>query len=152
MSDNRSRYSSAPMQSVKRMPKRSRTPQPPRTVGDYQDAGLPQRNFVVLQVLLTIALPIFFVVALLMRSARVYMIFAALSAGSLLVMWLMSAFVPNARLTLSFIHIAMILVASPRSGSAPPRRPRPRIPPASPARRATCRPSSQGRAAPASGT
>lgn len=111
MSENRSRYSSAPMQNTKRLPKRSRTPQPPRTVGDYQDAGLPSRNFAVLQVLVTIALPILFLVSLLLRNTRLYLMFAALSAGSLLVMWLLSAFVPNARLTISFIHIAMILVA-----------------------------------------
>lgn len=125
MSDNRSRYSSAPMQNLKRMPRpvRSRVPQPPRTVGDYQDASMPSRNFAVLQVLLTILLPLFFLVALIMRSTTVYWAFAAASAGSLLVMWLLSAFVPNARLTLSFIHIAMILVALTAIFMSPSRAP-----------------------------
>lgn len=111
MSDSRSRYSSAPLQNMKRAPKRSRTPQPPRKVGDYQDAAMAPRSFSLLQVLLTIVLPLLFVVALLVRNVNLYIAFAAVSAGCLLLMWLMSAFVPNARLTLSFIHIAMILVA-----------------------------------------
>ncbi len=111
MSENRSRYSSAPLQNMKRAPKRSAKPQPPRTVGDYQDMAAPQRNFTVLQVLLTIALPLFFFVSLLVRSTQLYIAFALLSAGCLLIMWLMNAFVPNARMTLSILHIAMILVA-----------------------------------------
>ncbi|NLD34678.1 MAG: hypothetical protein GX653_07200 [Clostridiales bacterium] len=111
MSDNRYRYSSAPMQNIKRPPRRSNTPQPPRKVGDYQDEAIPQRNFAVLQIMLTIALPLLFIVALLVRNTTVYTIFAAASAACLVLMWLMNAFVPNARMTLSFIHIAMILVA-----------------------------------------
>lgn len=113
MSDNRSRYSSAPMQNLKRMPRppRGRAPQPPRTVGDFQDASMPSRSFALLQVMLTILLPIFFLVALIVRSTTLYWAFAGISSASLLIMWLLSAFVPNARLTLSFIHIAMILVA-----------------------------------------
>lgn len=112
MSDNRSRYSSAPLQNVKKAtpPKRGNKPQPPRTVGDYQDASVGQRSFVVLQLLLTLILPLFFVIALLFPSNSLYLLFCAVSAGSLLVMWLFNAFVPNARMTLSFIHIAMILV------------------------------------------
>jgi len=111
MSDNRYRYSSAPLQNIKRPPKRSNTPQPPRKVGDYQDEAIPQRSFAILQVMLPIALPLLFIVALLVRNTTVYTIFAAVSAACLVLMWLMNAFVPNARMTLSFIHIAMILVA-----------------------------------------
>lgn len=111
MSDNRSRYSSAPLQNMRRVPRRGSRPQPPRTVGDYQDMAAPQRNFTVLQVLLTIALPICFFVSLLVRSTQLYIAFALLSAGCLLIMWLMNAFVANARMTLSILHIAMILVA-----------------------------------------
>lgn len=112
MSDNRSRYSSAPLQNLKKSaPKRSSKPQPPRTVGDYQDAAIPQRSFSALQILLTIILPLIFIVSLLIRSSSIYILFAVISAACLLLMWLLNAFVPNARMTLSFIHIAMILVA-----------------------------------------
>ena len=112
MSDSRSRYSSAPLQNVKKAvpPKRGNKPQPPRTVGDYQDTAVGQRSFALLQVLLTIGLPLFFVIALLMPSNSLYLIFSAVSTGCLVLMWLLNAFVPNARMTLSFIHIAMILV------------------------------------------
>lgn len=112
MSDNRSRYSSAPLQNVKKATpsRRSNKPQPPRTVGDYQDAAASQRSFIVLQILLTIFLPLFFIIALLVPSNSLYLTFSAISAGSLILMWLLNAFVPNARMTLSFIHMAMILV------------------------------------------
>lgn len=112
MSDSRSRYSSAPLQNVKKAmpPKRGNKPQPPRTVGDYQDAGAGQRSFAFLQVLLTILLPLFFVITLLMPNNKLYLIFSAVSAICLILMWLLNAFVPNARMTLSFIHMAMILV------------------------------------------
>lgn len=111
MSDQRSRYSSAPLQNYKRPPRRANAPQPPRRVGDWQDEATQQRSFAVLQVLLTIVLPVFFVIALLVRSSTLYILFSVLSAGALLLMWLMSAFVPNARMTLSIIHMAMIVVA-----------------------------------------
>ncbi len=111
MSDHRSRYSSAPLQNYKRTPKRNNAPQPPRKVGDWQDETMQQRSFTVLQVLLTIVLPLMFVIALLVRSNTLYIVFSAVSAGSLLLMWLMSAFVPNARMTLSIIHMAMIVVS-----------------------------------------
>ena len=110
MSDNRSRYSSAPLQNMKRAPKKSKTPQPPRKVGDYHDMAVPQRSFMLLQLLLTIALPLFFFISLLARSTGIYIAFVLLSSASLAVMWLMSAFVPNARMTLSIIHIAMVMV------------------------------------------
>lgn len=110
MSENRSRYSSAPLQNMKRAPKRSKKPQPPRTVGDYQDMAMPQRNFTLLQILLTLGLPLLFFISLLVRSTQLYLAFALLSGACLLGMWLMNAFVPNARMTLSIVHIAMILV------------------------------------------
>ena len=112
MSDSRSRYSSAPLHNVKKAmpPKKGNKPQPPRTVGDYHDSTAGQRSFALLQVLLTIILPLFFVITLLMPSNSVYLTFAAISAACLILMWLLNAFVPNARMTLSFIHIAMILV------------------------------------------
>lgn len=112
MSDNRTRYSSAPLQNLKKTTaRRNKRPQPPRTVGDYQDSATPQRSFAALQVLLTIVLPLVFIIALLVRSNSVYLLFAVISGACLLLMWLFNAFVPNARMTLSFIHISMILVS-----------------------------------------
>ena len=85
-------------------------PQPPHKVGDYHDMAVPQRSFMLLQVLLTIVLPLLFLVSLLSRNTTLYLALVVLSSVSLLVMWMMSAFVPNARMTLSVIHIAMIMV------------------------------------------
>ena len=112
LSENRSRYSSAPLKDIKKRAKRrSQAPQPPRRVGDYHDEQRSGSSFVVLQILLTIALPVLFIVSLLVRTAELYIAFAIASSLSLMAMWLLNAFVPNARTTLTVLHIAMILVA-----------------------------------------
>ncbi len=111
MGENRNRYSSAPLHDIKKRPgQKQAAHQPPKKVGDFQpDAAIS--SFSALQVLLTIILPLLFVVSLLVRNAGLYILFSAAAAFCLAAMWLLNAFVPNARTTLSVIHIAMILVA-----------------------------------------
>ncbi len=116
MSENRNRYSSAPLQNLKqaqrqtkaRAPKRQRPSAP--VGGGMPAASASVRSFTGLQLLLMIVLPVLFIVSLFVRSNLLYLIFAAASELCLMVTWLFSAFVPNARATLTIIHIAMVLV------------------------------------------
>ncbi len=117
MSENRNRYSSAPLQNMKQVqrqakaakaPKRTRTPAP--TSSSMPVGGSRVRSFTGLQLMLMIILPVLFIVSLFVRSNMLYLIFAAASVLCLMATWLFSAFVPNARATLTIIHIAMVLV------------------------------------------
>lgn len=117
MSENRNRYSSAPLQNLKqaqrqtkaaKAPKRSRTPAP--NSGGMPVGSVRVRSFTGLQLMLMIVLPVLFLVSLFVRSNLLYLIFAAASVLCLMATWLFSAFVPNARATLTIVHIAMVLV------------------------------------------
>ncbi|NLB38421.1 MAG: hypothetical protein GX810_04130 [Clostridiales bacterium] len=111
MSDNRTRYSSAPLHNIKRTPQRKRSvPRPPQRVGDYQDEQNAPRSFAVLQVLLMFVLPVFFIVSLLVNNNTVNLIYVLVACTALMMMWLGNAFVPNARLTLTLLHVAMVLI------------------------------------------
>lgn len=65
----------------------------------------------VLQVLLVAILPLAFLASLIIKDTRLYWAFIALSIICLAVMFLLKAFVQNARQVLSVIHGAMIAVA-----------------------------------------
>ncbi len=111
MTENRNRYTSAPLRDIRKHTGHRQAPQlPPKKVGDFH-AGPATRSFSALQILLTILLPLLFIVSLLLRNPGLYIFFSAASALCLAAMWLVNAFVPNARTTLSVIHAAMILVA-----------------------------------------
>ncbi|MDD4080417.1 MAG: hypothetical protein PHP02_03255 [Eubacteriales bacterium] len=108
MSENRARYSSAPLRDMsRRPPKPANSSRPPA-----QQMGQPARvrSFPVLQVMLIIILPILFVVSLLAKDTRLYWVFVGASLLSLLAMGLLRAFVPNARKVLGVVHAAMIAV------------------------------------------
>lgn len=112
MSDNRTRYSSAPLHNIKRTPQPKRNaPRPPQRVGDYQDEQNAPRSFAVLQVLLMFVLPAFFIISLIVNDNTVNLIYVLVACMSLMMMWLGNAFVPNARVTLSLLHVAMVLIA-----------------------------------------
>ncbi len=110
MSENRNRYSSAPLQDLKQAKKKARqAPRPPRN-------GVPQssremRRFTSLQLMLMVILPLFFVIALFVQNTMFFLVFALISVICLMITWLVSAFAPNARATLTIIHIALIVVA-----------------------------------------
>ena len=109
MSENRGRYSSAPLRDMSRRPSRPQPAHRPPAQNMGQQSASP-RSFPILQVLLTLVLPILFVVSLLMKDTRLYWAFVGLSLLCLLAMALLRAFVPNARKVLGVVHIAMIAV------------------------------------------
>ena len=113
MSDNRNRYSSAPLQNLKQAEKKAKTSAkaPQRVPGGAPSAGPMVRSFTGLQLMLMIILPVLFVISLFVKSNILYLAFAAMSVICLMVMWLLNAFMPNARATLTIIHIALVLVA-----------------------------------------
>lgn len=111
MSDNRTRYSSAPLHNIKRTSRRKRnTPRPPQRVGDYHDEQNAPRSFSVLQILLMFVLPLLFVISVIVNDNTLNLIYVLIACTSLMVMWLANAFVPNARLTLTVLHVAMVLI------------------------------------------
>lgn len=109
MSENRSRYSSAPLQDMRRKPAKQPAPRA-AAPGVGPETG-STRSFVLLQVLLVAVLPLLFLVSLLIKDTRLYWGFVIASVLCLSVMALMKAFVPNARRVLGVIHAAMIAVS-----------------------------------------
>ncbi len=109
MSENRGRYSSAPLQNMGRRPtKPQNTPRPPAQ--PISQTATSPRSFPVLQIMLILVLPVFFIVSLLMKDSRLYWAFVGLSLLCLAAMALLRAFVPNARKVLGAVHAAMIAV------------------------------------------
>ena len=112
MSENRKRYSSAPLYGLKNS---GRTQgggfqvrmDEPRPVERVQR----KRNFVFLQVCMTLILPIIFIVALILGYSEVHWGFVALSALALLCMWAFGAFIPQARKTMTLIYTALMMVS-----------------------------------------
>ena len=112
MSENRKRYSSAPLYGLKNT---GRTQgggfqvrmDEPRPVERVQR----KRNFVFLQVCMTLLLPIVFIVALILGYTEVHWGFVALSALALLCMWAFGAFIPQARKTMTLIYTALMMVS-----------------------------------------
>ncbi len=111
MSENRSRYSSAPLQDLRRRPPKQQQPPQPRGQAAAGAAAPSPRSYVFLQVLLVAALPLLFIVSLLVRDTRLYWAFVILSLAGVALMALLKAFVPNARRVLGVVHAAMIAVA-----------------------------------------
>lgn len=112
MSENRNRYSSAPLQNLRQAERKAKAaPRAPRKMPGAPAAAPTLRSFTGLQVMLMIILPVLFIVSLLVKNNIVYLVFSALSVLCLMAAWLLSAFVPNARATLTIIHIALVLVA-----------------------------------------
>lgn len=109
MSENRSRYSTAPLQNLKRRPPRQ--PQQGTASKNASKAPAGSRSFVFLQVMLVAVLPAAFLLSLIIKDTRFYWVFVAVSLLCLGIMVLLKAFVPNARRVLGVIHAAMIAVA-----------------------------------------
>ena len=110
MSENRSRYSTAPLRDLKYQPPR----QPPvRTVGKPTQSPLThQRLLILLQVMLVAGiLPLLFIIALLAKDTRLHWGFVITSAVCLAGMFLAGAFVPGRAAGAGVVHSAMIAVA-----------------------------------------
>lgn len=69
------------------------------------------RAFTFLQLMLLIVLPLLFIVSLFIGDNILYLIFCALSVLTLMATWLLSAFIPNARATMTIVHISLIVIA-----------------------------------------
>lgn len=116
MSENRSRYSSAPLQDLRRRPPRQEAPRPasnhmPGINAPHQTLGNPKVNLV-LQVLLVAVLPLLFLISLIFKWQQMQLIFIIASVLCLVLMMLFRAFVPNARQVLGVVHVAMIAVTA----------------------------------------
>ncbi len=109
MSENRQKYSSSPLCGLNRNHSNGggfRVPPEKK-----QNGRRNQHTFVWLQVLMTLLLPILFVVAMVCRRTEIHWAFLALSALSLLIMWVFRAFVPQARTTMTLLYIALMIVS-----------------------------------------
>lgn len=115
MSENRKKYSSSPLYDLKGptrrqgggfqvrmdLPKEQPVSQPRRSGG----------NDVFLQVCMTLVLPLLFVAALIVRKTELHWAFIALSLLTVLCMWVVGAFIPQARKTMTLIYTALMLVS-----------------------------------------
>ena len=107
MSFNRNHYSQVPLMNMKKA-ERERGSEPP--VLQEQEAPKPARRFSILQLILSVLLPILFVVALLLQIRLLRIIFLGVTLVSVLAMWLLGAFVSDARRTLTLIYIAFAVI------------------------------------------
>lgn len=108
MSENRAKYSSVPLQDMRKRPPNKA---PSKPSAQIPGAPVNPRSFILLQVMLVAVLPLTFLAALLAKDQRLYWGFVILSLVCLGVMGLMKAFVSNARRVLTVIHAAMIAVS-----------------------------------------
>lgn len=112
MSDNRQKYSSSPLYGLKNT---GRTQGGGFQVRMEDPKPAPQkkkRNFVFLQICLTLILPIIFIVALILGYREVHWGFVALSALAIACMWLCGAFVQQARKTMTLVYLTLTLVSA----------------------------------------
>lgn len=113
MNGNRGQYTSAPMFNLK---KRRPAPQAaPAASAEAMprpaESGAPRR-YSVLSMVMCLGLPLLFVAALIpMPTNFLRYFFLAAAAVSLIAMWALRAFAKNARVTLTVIYCALMLVA-----------------------------------------
>lgn len=109
MSEGRQKYSSSPLYGLKNA---RRAPGGGFQLPEKQRSRpRKQRDFVFLQLCLSVLLPLFFVAALILGYTELHWVFLGLSAVALLVMWLGGAFVRQARTTLTLVYIALVIVS-----------------------------------------
>lgn len=108
MSENRQKYSSSPLYGLKhaRGGGGFQVPPPPQ-----KRQGGGQRSFVFLQVAMSALLPLLFLLAMILRVTELHWAFLGLSLLSLMTMWGLRAFVPQARMTMSLIYAALMIVS-----------------------------------------
>ena len=105
MNGNRGQYTSAPLNNMK-----NKRPTPPSRPGEQPAQPSGSRRFRVLAAVLSLALPALFLLALLIPSTALRWAFLAVTAVSLAAMWLLRAFVKNARGTLTVVYGALAVV------------------------------------------
>ncbi|MBE5787626.1 MAG: hypothetical protein E7324_08825, partial [Clostridiales bacterium] len=103
MNGNRGQYTSAPLNNMKNRQRQAARPQ-----GDAHQPS--QQRFGWLALVLSLVLPILFLLALLIPSSVLRWIFLAGVGAAVAAMWLMNAFVRNARSTLTLVYLALAVV------------------------------------------
>ena len=105
MNSNRGQYNSTPLYNLKnnrRSEERSRAAQ--------QEAAGGKKRYGVLSIVLSLVLPVLFLVSLLVQNNTLRWVFLAVAAVSVLAMWVLRAFVKSARSTLTVIYAALAIV------------------------------------------
>ena len=125
MSLNRNRYSSAPLMHMKNQRQKQPSAREPHgsepPILEERPAPKPRR-FAILQIVMAVGLPALFLLSLLLPSPLLRWAFIGIALFCVLLMWLLKAFVKNARATLSLIYIVLSVVigvalATSRMGS-----------------------------------
>ncbi len=120
MNSNRGQYNDSPLYNMKnkRGSRKKPAPQQPRDQGQEQGWAQPpqeseprgMKRHVFLSVVLSFALPVLFLISLIIPSNELRWAFLAVTALSVLSMWVLGAFVRSARNTLTVVYAAMTVV------------------------------------------
>ena len=109
MNGNRGRYAFAPLNNMKN--KRTVQAAAPAARGEARPKQEePVRRSGVLSLVVTLVLPVLFVIALLWENTPFRLIFLAVTAIAVLAMWVMKIFARDARSTLSIAYVALMVV------------------------------------------
>lgn len=108
MNYNRGQYNESPMYNLKN----KRAKRKSEEELDLEQGGVPasQQRHTALSLLLSMGLPVLFVVSLLVDNTPLRLAFLGLTGLCLLVMWLKRAFVRSARNTLTVVYLALAAV------------------------------------------
>ena len=105
MNSNRGQYTSAPLHNMKN--RRSPSAQ---TEGEQPSRQTGSRRFRALSIVLSVGLPVLFLLSLLIPNNTLRWFFLIAVGLSLAMMWLLGAFVRNARSTLTIVYGALAVV------------------------------------------
>ncbi len=106
MNSNRGQYNASPMYDLKN----KRSERKKEEEMELENAPDTEQRHTLLSLLLSIGLPVLFLVCLMVPSATPRWIFLGLTGLSVLAMWLLRAFVRSARNTLTVIYAALSVV------------------------------------------
>ena len=113
MSSNRGQYTSAPLHDMKNQRPVQHVGTPVRPSGMYAPAApRKDRRCAPLSVLMSVGLPVLFLLALFIPSLPLRLVFLGLTLVSVALMWALRAFSPSARSTLSLVYAALIVVVA----------------------------------------
>ena len=107
MNYNRGQYNESPMYNLKKRAERKREEEPEMEQGNGPEL---QQRHTALSLLLSVVLPVLFLVSLAVHYTPLRIAFLGLTGVCLLAMWLMRAFVRSARNTLTVVYLALAAV------------------------------------------
>ncbi len=111
MNSNRGQYASAPMNNLRKKKARPARPvyqEGPPDPGPSQRP--PMKRYGWLAAIVTVVLPVLFLLALLISSNILRIVYLAVTAVALLLMWILRAFARGARSTLTVIYLSLAVV------------------------------------------